>query len=252
MNPIGRAAYISIGYVLALFHLPLALLLALSLSNPIGALNVIVSEHFLRVLGRSLLLASATTAASLILTYPVAYYIAIHSRRKVALFVAVITPMWVSYLLRAYSVYNALSLVDALLGTSTLNSLTGAFIGMVYEYYPYMFLPLYTSLMRIRRSMLDAAYSLGATPGRTFLHVVFPMSLPGVVAGTILVFLMSMTEFVVPAMLGGVEAYTIGNYIWDLYFKSFDWYRGSVVSLLVSLMSVAVVVMVVRRLRVLP
>ncbi|MEM2119790.1 MAG: ABC transporter permease, partial [Archaeoglobaceae archaeon] len=108
---------------------------------------------------------------------------------------------------------------------------TAVVIGMVYDYFPFMVLPLYASLEKLKRSQLEASYILGASPLKTFLKVTLPHSKPGIVAGIMLVFIPSFGEFVVPSMLGGTYV-TIGTLTWDLFLRYHDWWRGSAISVI--------------------
>ncbi len=183
---------------------------------------------YLKVFYNSLILASLTTIGCFLLAYPVAYFIAIKapSRWRNPLIVSVIVPYWVDFLLRTYALMNIFSMLGIMFRYEAV------VIGMIYDYLPFMILPLYASLEKIDKSLLEASYTLGASPWKTFLHVTLSLSKPGIAAGTILVFVPAIGEFVVPAMIGGVSVTTIGTLTWDLFLKFHDWWRGAAVSVL--------------------
>ena len=180
-------------------------------------------------------LAALSTLLCLLLGYPMAYAIA-RSRpaRRHALLLLVILPFWTSFLLRVYAWMGILGthgplnrallragLVDRPLEILYTN--TAVFLGMVYNYLPFMILPLYATLVRLPQDLLDAAADLGARPSRVFLDVTLPLSLPGVVAGCLLVFIPAMGEYVIPALLGGPDNLMIGRVLWDEFFANHDW-----------------------------
>ncbi len=183
-----------------------------------------LSEQIVRdVFTRSLTLALLTTLICLVVAYPLAYFLT--TRGKVArnvMLVLVMIPFWTNFLVRNYAWRLILanggplsSATDAVgLGTTDILFTQAAVVlGMVYSFLPFMVLPLYASLERIDRSLLEASRDLFAGPSQTFRRVVFPLSLPGVVAGSILVFVPSLGAYVTPEILGGGKNVLLGSYI---------------------------------------
>jgi spermidine/putrescine transport system permease protein len=179
---------------------------------------------FLRTYWRSLWIAVATTAICLVVAYPVAYYIAIVAdpRRRNLLLAAVAVPFWTSFVVRTSAWKLILGVggpIDAAVramggsGFDLLGSQAAVLIGLVYGELPFMILPLYASLEKLDRGLLEAAGDLGATPWRTFWRVTVPLTMPGIVAGVVLVFIPSVGQFVVSDLLGGEKVWLAGNLI---------------------------------------
>jgi len=205
--------------------------------------SVLLNPDYTSIVVYSLALAVITTALTFLVALPAAYYLSFHvdcEGRKSRFLAAFTVPMLVNFLLKAYALMNVLSV----LGLA--NTYVGMVVGMVYEYLPYMLLPLFSSFERVERRLLEAAQSLGARSHHIFLRVILPMSLPGIASGVALVFLMSFTEFIVPAMLGGVYGYTMGYLIWDLFLKYRNWPVGSALAFIVTLLSLVIVYLYTR------
>jgi spermidine/putrescine transport system permease protein len=175
---------------------------------------------------RSVWMAVLTTILTFLVSYPLAYYIAILAprRRKNLLLGLVVVPFWTSFLIRTYAwmpllrdeglintLLQNLGLIDAPL--NLLYNQTAVMLGLVYAELPFMILPLYVSLEKLDRTLLEASHDLGAGPVQTFLRVTLPLTLPGVVAGVILVFIPSLGQFVVSDLLGGAKSMLVGNLI---------------------------------------
>ncbi len=182
------------------------------------------------------------TLLCLLIGYPMAYFIA-RQRPGVRflLLLAVIVPFWISFLLRVYAwigllnsrgIINeallALGLIDAPL--RLLYNDFAVYIGIVYSYLPFMILPLYANLERMDLDLDDAAADLGARRWQVFVDVTVPLSLPGIVAGCLLVFIPAIGEFIIPALLGGSDTLMIGRVLWDEFFINRDWPVASAVS----------------------
>ncbi len=190
----------------------------------------------------SLRIAALTTLIALAIGYPLAYAMAsAPARWRAILLVLVILPFWTSFLIRVYAWIGILrpeGLLDmalAALGLSgeplrLLNTEAAVLIGMVYSYLPFMVLPLYATLEKLDRSLLEAAADLGATPLRAFLTVTLPLSLPGILAGSALVFIPAIGEFVIPDLLGGPDTTMIGKVLWTEFFSNRDWPLASAVA----------------------
>ncbi|MCX8172552.1 MAG: ABC transporter permease, partial [Archaeoglobaceae archaeon] len=176
----------SILYLLILFYIPFFIVLFYSLGYPkitIQHYLEILTPIYLKVFINSLILAGATTFLCLLLAYPVAYYIALKAGKwKNFLLILVILPFWISLLLRTYAIMTILNPLGLMF------TFPAILIGMVYDYLPFMILPIYASLERLGKTQIEASYVLGATPRETFLRVTLPLSKPGIVAGVILVF----------------------------------------------------------------
>jgi spermidine/putrescine transport system permease protein len=206
---------------------------------------------FMYIFGRSLLIAGLTTIVCFFLGYPVAYTIALKMRRlRNALMILVILPYWVSFLLRIYALMNILQFFDNLLfrqlGMPLMGSIWAVLLGMFYDYVPFMILPLYASIEKLDVSVIEASKTLGAGPLRTFFHVTLPMTMAGVAAGAILVFVPSVGEFLVPYFLGGVSEYMLGNLVWGMFMEVRNWWLGSAIST-VMLTFVLIIVLIYRK-----
>jgi spermidine/putrescine transport system permease protein len=200
----------------------------------------------------TLSLAPAGTLLSAVVAYPLAYFLAVRASEKwrTILLVLVIVPFWTSQLLRIYAWLlilgnKGLPNLFAYFGIADLrivNTPAAVLIGMVYGYLPLMVFPIYVSLEQLDKRLLEASADLGAGPWRTFLQVTLPMSLPGLATGSMLVFILLMGEFIIPALLGGGKVFFIGNALVDLFLQSRNWPFGAAVSIgLVVIMLIAVV-----------
>ena len=181
------------------------------------------------VLWRSLKVAFVTTAICILLGYPCAYIFAKMKPNNQAVMVLLVTlPMWINVLVRTYAWRGLLSYVD-------LSSETRIYIGMVYNFLPFMILQVYTALSKIDPALITAAHDLGADNTNTFLKVILPLSLPGVVSGITLVFLPAVSSFFIPKFLGGGQYLLIGNLIEDYFIQTGDWNFGSAISLIMAI-----------------
>ena len=198
----------------------------------------------------SLKIAGISTLVTLILGYPVAYAMARAPRRWRPLLLAlVILPFWTSFLIRVYAwigilkrdgLLNHLLLSTGVVGEplTILNTELAIYIGIVYAYLPFMILPLYASLERQDPALLEAASDLGSPPWLAFWQVTVRLSLPGVFAGCLLVFIPAVGEFVVPNLLGGSDTLMIGQTLWDEFFSNRDWPLASAVAVILVLVLV--------------
>ncbi len=191
------------------------------------------------------------TLASLLIAYPLAYYLAVKvsSRWKLLLLVLVIVPFWTSLLIRTYAWIFILGGrgIPALLefigieGVRLINTPTAVMVGIIYGYLPLMVFPIFVSLEKLDKRLLEASDDLGGSPFRTFLQVTLPLSMPGVATGCMLVFILLMGEFLIPAFLGGGKVFFIGNALVDLFLQSRNWPFGSAVAItLVVIMLITV------------
>jgi spermidine/putrescine transport system permease protein len=199
----------------------------------------------------TLTLAPLGTVLSLLIAYPLAYFLAMRADPKwrTMLLILVIVPFWTSILIRSYAWIFILggqgvpALIEWLgFGTYRLiNTPFAVLTGIVYGYLPLMVLPIYVSLERLDKRLLEASADLGAPPLQSFLQVTLPLSLPGIATGCMLVFILLMGEFLIPAMLGGGKVFFIGNALVDLFLQSRNWAFGAAVAVtLVAIMLVTV------------
>jgi putrescine transport system permease protein len=204
----------------------------------------------------SLKFAGVATLILLLLGYPLAYAMARCTPAvRQALLMAVILPFWTSFLIRVYALIGILKpegLLNVALhavglpGVSILNTDTAVYIGLVYAYLPFMVLPLYAVLERQQHDLLEAAADLGCTPLESFWRVTFPLSLPGVAAGSLLCFIPMVGEFVIPDLLGGSGTLMLGKTIWTEFFANRDWPAASAVAI-VLLFTLAIPIVFYQR-----
>jgi spermidine/putrescine transport system permease protein len=227
-----------------------------SLANYLRALEPL----YLVILLRSIVLAFVTTVLCLLVAWPMAYWLALRvsERWRSALLVLVILPFWTSFLVRMYAWVFALrseGLVNLFLGRLGIGPLPllyndfAVFLGQVYGELPFMILPLYASLEKLDRSLLEAAADLGAAPARTLLRVTLPLTAPGIVAGCILVFIPSLGAYLAPDLLGGARTVYIGNLIQSQFAVARDMPFGAALSFLLSLTVLLLLVLFRRPLR---
>ncbi|HEY9297318.1 MAG TPA: ABC transporter permease [Phormidium sp.] len=227
--------------------------------NPSGIANYIQAFQpvYLTVIWRSLFLAFATTIICLLLGFPVAYWIALLSPKKWRnlLLVGFVLPLWTSSLLRSYAWITILrrsGVLNTILATvgipplDLLNTNTAVLIGMSYGLLPYMVLILYASLEKLDRRLLEAAADLGANPIQTFSKVTVPQSLPGIAAGSLLVFITGLGDFVDPELLGGASSMTVSRLIYNQFLGATqNWGFGSALSmLLIMAVSIAIALLI--------
>jgi putrescine transport system permease protein len=191
----------------------------------------------------SLWIAGVSTLLTLAVGYPVAYAMArAPASLRPTLLMLVILPFWTSFLIRVYAwigilkpegLLNQFLLWVGVIDTplQIMNTHTAIFIGIVYSYLPFMILPLYAALEKMDYSLVEAAKDLGCTPIGAFWKITFPLSLPGVVAGSLLVFIPAMGEFVIPDLLGGSGTLMIGKTLWNEFFANRDWPVASAVAI---------------------
>jgi putrescine transport system permease protein len=206
----------------------------------------------------SLWIAGVSTLLTLCVGYPVAYAMSrAPASIRPTLLMLVILPFWTSFLIRVYAWIGILKpegllnqflmwvgVIDSPL--QILNTHSAIFIGIVYSYLPFMILPLYASLEKMDYSLIEAAKDLGCTSLGAFWKITFPLSLPGVVAGSLLVFIPAMGEFVIPDLLGGSQTLMIGKTLWNEFFANRDWPVASAVAI-VLLFLLVVPIMLFQR-----
>jgi putrescine transport system permease protein len=237
LDPFAPLIQSSNGQVM--LHLKLANYLSLLKDTDTGWLQTLYTESYVL----SLKYALWTTLMCLLVGYPFAYFLA-RSRPAVRpmLLLMVMLPFWTSFLLRVYAwkgllteqgIINHLLIALGLVNEpmQLLYNDVSMLIGMTYVYLPFMVLPLYANLVKLDGRLLEASQDLGATPWQTFWLVTVPLSRSGVVAGSMLVFIPCLGEFVIPSLLGGAENLMIGRVVWDEMFSSNNWPRASALSI---------------------
>jgi putrescine transport system permease protein len=203
----------------------------------------------------SVVIAAISTVLTLLVGYPIAYGMArAPATIRPTLLMLVILPFWTSFLIRVYAWIGILKpeglLNQFLLATGIihqpliiLNTYTAIFIGIVYSYLPFMVLPLYSSLEKMDYSLIEAAKDLGCPPTAAFWKITFPLSLPGVIAGSLLVFIPAVGEFVIPDLLGGSQTLMIGKTLWNEFFSNRDWPVSSAVAVILLLLLIVPIVL---------
>ena len=266
-------------WLLVFFLLPFAIILKISLADPViaqppftpmfdagGKLSVSL-DNFLFLLTdklyaitylKSVLLAAAATVLCLALGFPMAYGIARSSPSiRNLLLLLVVLPFWISFLLRVYAWMGLLNNYGAINNTLLWLGLIdqpvqimytdfAIFIGLTYSYLPFMILPLYATLERMDLDLVEAAQDLGASRTRAFWDITWPLARPGVVAGCLLVFIPAMGEYVIPYLLGGPESLLIGRVLFDEFFVNRDWPLASSVAIMLLLLLVVPMVLLQR------
>jgi len=199
---------------------------------------------------RSLLIAAVSTFFTLLIGFPIAYGMArAPATLRPTLLMLVILPFWTSFLIRVYAwigilkpegllnqLLLSLNIIDSPL--IILNTDWAIYIGIVYSYLPFMILPLYSSLEKMDYTLVEAANDLGCPPLSAFWKITFPLALPGVVAGCLLVFIPAVGEFVIPDLLGGSETLMIGKTLWNEFNANRDWPVSSAVAIILLLLLV--------------
>ena len=226
--------------------------------NPGNYLKVF-NPLYLEIIVRTLVVALTNTFLCLLLGYPLAYFIAFKSSRwKNALILLVMIPFWTSLLLRAYAwvvilgengianrTLQFLGITDEPL--TLIYTQKAVMMGMTYSYLPFMILPLYAALEKFDPRLKEAAQDLGASRWHTFWRVTFPLSMPGVIAGSILVFIPSAGEFVIPNLLGGARTVLVGNLIQEQFGNANDWAFGSALAVMLAVLLVGAIMFYVRK-----
>lgn len=201
---------------------------------------------YLKVIWRSFLLAFISTALCLVLGYPVAYIIAkANIKYRSMLLMFFLVPIWMNFLLRTYawmailSPNGFLNKLLELVGLRPLNIMPGqtaVILGMVYNFLPFMVLPIYTVLSKIDKNVLEAANDLGANAFITFIRVILPLTVPGIISGITMVFMPAVSTFVISKLLGGGKEMLIGNLIEQQFTVQRDWHFGSALSIILMIM----------------
>lgn len=208
---------------------------------------------YIKIFLVSILLAIGSTLLCIVVGYPVAYYISRMSDKwRNSLMLLFVVPMWMNFLLRTYAWLTLLGnngLINkflGLFGIAPLNlmyNINAIMLGMVYNFLPFMVLPIYSTLVKMDKSLIEAAKDLGATNAQIFKKVIFPLSLPGVYTGITMVFIPAISTFVIPDLLGGNRFYLIGNLIEKQFTFTGDWAFGSAISIVLILIMFVIMVL---------
>jgi spermidine/putrescine transport system permease protein len=214
---------------------------------------------YLEVLFRTMRIAAGVTFLSLLLGYPLAYYMSFHAGvRKDLLYQLVIVPLWVSYLVRGYAWKTILGSDGVLNGflqyihvtkepvSFLLYSPFAVVLMLTHIYTPFVFLPLYASLEHIPRNLVEASHDLGASSRATFLRVILPLSLPGLLAGATFAFLLTLGDFLAPLLVGGPSSIMIANIVQSLFGTAYDWPLGATISVCILLLTISMLFLTER------
>jgi spermidine/putrescine transport system permease protein len=214
---------------------------------------------YLEVLFRTMRIAAGVTLLSLLLGYPLAYYMSFEAGvRKELLYQLVIVPLWVSYLVRGYAWKTILGSDGVLNGFLEYLHLTkepvsfflyspfAVVLMLTHIYTPFVFLPLYASLEHIPRNLVEASEDLGASPRTTFFRVILPLSLPGLLAGATFAFVLTLGDFLGPLLVGGPSSIMIANIVQSLFGTAYDWPLGSAISVCILLLTISLLFLTER------
>ncbi|HTP43180.1 MAG TPA: ABC transporter permease [Candidatus Acidoferrum sp.] len=214
--------------------------------------QLIRNPIYLAVLFRSMRIAGTVTLFSLLLGYPLAYYLSFHAaRRKELLYQLVIIPLWASYLVRGYAWKTILGSDGVLNGLLQYLHVTrhpvefllyspfAVVLTLTHIYTPFTFLPIYASLEHVPRNLVEASHDLGASTWSTFHRVILPLSLPGILAGATFAFVLTLGDFLAPLLVGGASGIMISNIVVSLFGAAYNWPLGAAISLCMLLLVVS-------------
>jgi spermidine/putrescine transport system permease protein len=221
--------------------------------------KVVENPVYGSVLLRTARIAAGVTILSLLLGYPLAYFMSFRAGiRKELLYQLVIVPLWVSYLVRGYAWKTILGSDGVLNGflqylhvtqepvSFFLYSPFAVVLMLTHIYTPFVFLPLYASLEHIPRNLVEASQDLGARPGTTFFRVILPLSLPGLLAGATFAFVLTLGDFLAPLLVGGPSSIMIANIVQSLFGTAYDWPLGAAISVCILVLTVALLFLAER------
>jgi putrescine transport system permease protein len=266
-------------WLLVFFLAPFAIILKISVADPVmaqppftpafddaGGLQISADNYAFLLTDKlyaitylkSVLMALSATALCLLLGFPIAYGIArAESATRNILLLLIVLPFWISFLLRVYAwmgLLNNYGVINNLLMWLGITEQPipmmytdfAIYIGLVYSYLPFMILPLYATLERMNLDLVEAAQDLGATSSRAFWDITWPLARPGVIAGSLLVFIPATGEYVIPYLLGGPESLLIGRVLFDEFFVNRDWPLASAVAIVLVVLVVIPIVLLQR------
>jgi spermidine/putrescine transport system permease protein len=216
-------------------------------------IHLFTNPLYLTVILRSLRIAFSVVLLSLLIGYPLAYFLVFHSGRyRHLLYQSVIIPLWISYLVRAYA-WKVIFGNEGVLNTMLLwlhaarhplsfllYSPFAVIVTLTHIYVPFVVLPVVASLEKVPRELLESSSDLGARPSQTFLRVILPLSLPGVISGATLAFLLSFGDFLAPLLLGGPSSVMIANIVANLFGADYNWPLGAAVAVVILLIVVTI------------
>src|SRR5580658_4011284 len=221
--------------------------------------KLLTNSLYAEVLFRTMRIAASVMLCSLLLGYPLAYYLSFHSgARKELLYQLVIVPLWVSYLVRGYAWKTILGSEGILNGflqylhitkepvSFFLYSPFAVILTLTHIYTPFVFLPLYASLEHIPRPLIEASKDLGASPRKTFLRIILPLSLPGLLAGATFAFVLTLGDFLGPILVGGPSSIMIANIVQSLFGTAYDWPLGAAIAVCILLLTIALLFLTER------
>ncbi len=253
----GWISYPYMIWMIIFIIVPLILVLYYSLTATVDDTVIFSLDNFarvfqptyLKVLWRSIALALVSTMICLLLGYPVAMILSGRDlSKKSTLVMLFVIPMWMNFLLRTYAWMTLLDrkgVINSILGMLGLPQVNilytdyAVILGMVYNFLPFMVLPIFSVLSKIDKSLIEAAEDLGSDSITVFRRVVFPLSLPGVVSGITMVFMPAVTTFIISKLLGGSQYMLIGNLIETQFMRAYDWNFGSALSIIMMLLILA-------------
>jgi spermidine/putrescine transport system permease protein len=214
---------------------------------------------YVQVLFRTMRIAASVTILSVLLGYPLAYFLSFQAGpRKELLYQLVIVPLWVSYLVRGYAWKTILGSDGVLNGflqylhithgpvSALLYSPFAVVLMLTHIYTPFVFLPIYASLEHIPRPLIEASQDLGASPRKTFLRVVLPLSFPGLLAGATFAFVLSLGDFLAPLLVGGPSGTMIANLVQSLFGAAYDWPLGAAISVFILIITLSLLALTQR------
>lgn len=266
---LGAAAVLSapLAWTLAFLFIPYAIIFAYSFYEKQfptferafqfgNYAQIIADPQYYQVLYRTASIAVTVAAAALLLAYPFAYFLVFKvrsSRLRLGLYMAVIVPLWVSYLLRAYTWKTILGskgiLNSFLVSTGILSEPTDLFlynkfsmvVTLTYIFIPFMVMPIYTALEKIPRNLIEASKDLGVGPFRTFCSVTLPLSMPGIIAGMTFTFCLTFGDFIAPFLVGGPDGLMIANVITSQFGAALNWPLGSALSIVMLVVVLTII-----------
>jgi len=262
-----------VGWLVVFFLVPLLIIFVVSFGSKDATGHVVLNDlgfrnyveatrpEFLPAFANSVRYSFLTTVLSLVIGYPIAYWISRHGgRQKILLLILVMLPFWTSYLIRTYAwmiilrdngVANSILMTLGLTSDPIpfLNTDFAVVLGMTYGFLPFAILPLFVSIDRLDDNLVQAARDLYASGRGAFLHVILPLTMPGIVAAAVLTFIPAMGDYVTPDLLGGAQTTTIAKVVQVLFTSGRDWPYGSALGFMLMVITLAGTLLAIRALR---
>ena len=246
-----KTKYISAPYLLwmAIFiFAPLCLVVYFAFTDKRGNFtfeNMSALSTYAPVFLRSIILAGVATVVCLVMAYPISYFMSrMKANRQKVMMMVIMLPMWMNFLLRTYAWMSLLErngLINKFFGLfgigpfNMINTNGAVILGMVYNFLPFMVLPIYNVLVKIDKNVINAARDLGANPIQTFMKIILPLSVPGIISGITMVFVPALTTFIISTILGGSKILLIGNVIEQEFTQTGNWNLGSGLSIVLMM-----------------